>query len=257
MVTPEDPAARARRILAERTSGFLATPIVAESETCAMCRTPIESQYTLCYRCNSHTGASLDNADRLGFVVYAVADQQSGHMMRTYKGRAGMPVSNDAQVNVHLTLWLGLQHMHCAVKLAGGLPITHWASVPSLPPRPDRPTHPLDNMLSQLFPVSPPKAALTAGTATNPRGFTHDSFTAAPLPRPAHVLLIDDTWVTGGHTLSAANALKRAGAEQVSALVVARWLDPRYGPTRDFLTRRKHDLVFRLDACPWTGAACP
>lgn len=39
-----------------------------------------------------------------------------------------------------------------------------------------------------------------------------------------HVLLIDDTWTSGGHALSATLALRASGADQISVLVLARWL---------------------------------
>jgi orotate phosphoribosyltransferase len=70
------------------------------------------------------------------------------------------------------------------------------------------------------------------------------------------VLLIDDTWTTGGHAQSAVLALRKAGATRVSVLVVARWLKEDYGDNKKFiaeLANRDYDP----DICPWTGAACP
>jgi adenine/guanine phosphoribosyltransferase-like PRPP-binding protein len=55
------------------------------------------------------------------------------------------------------------------------------------------------------------------------------------MPPESHVLLIDDTWTTGGHAESAALALRKAGAAQVSALVVARWLKENYGDNKRFI----------------------
>ena len=45
------------------------------------------------------------------------------------------------------------------------------------------------------------------------------------------MLLIDDTWVSDGTTLSAVAALRASGILKVSVLALARWLDPGYGPT--------------------------
>ena len=43
------------------------------------------------------------------------------------------------------------------------------------------------------------------------------------------MLLIDDTWTSGGHAQSAALALRQAGATRISALIVARWLTDDLG----------------------------
>jgi adenine/guanine phosphoribosyltransferase-like PRPP-binding protein len=40
------------------------------------------------------------------------------------------------------------------------------------------------------------------------------------------VLLVDDTWVSGGSAQSAAAALKLAGARRVALVVIGRHVDP-------------------------------
>lgn len=76
-----------------------------------------------------------------------------------------------------------------------------------------------------------------------------------PLPKAAHVLLIDDTWTTGGHAQSAVLALRKAGASRVSLLVVARWLKEDYGNNKQFIASlRTRD--FNPGICPWTGGDC-
>ena len=57
-----------------------------------------------------------------------------------------------------------------------------------------------------------------------------DRFTSSP-PSGEHVLLIDDTWTTGGHVQSAAAALKAAGAGRVVAVVLGRHLNASYADT--------------------------
>jgi predicted amidophosphoribosyltransferase len=41
-----------------------------------------------------------------------------------------------------------------------------------------------------------------------------------------HLLIIDDTWTTGGHAQSLALSARAAGAGAVTIVVLARWLDP-------------------------------
>jgi adenine/guanine phosphoribosyltransferase-like PRPP-binding protein len=72
----------------------------------------------------------------------------------------------------------------------------------------------------------------------------------------ARVLVIDDTWATGGHAQSAALALRATGAARISLLVVARWLKEDYKDNKQFITDlRTRD--YNPAICPWTGAGCP
>ncbi len=73
-----------------------------------------------------------------------------------------------------------------------------------------------------------------------------------------HVVLLDDTWVTGGHTQGAAVRLRNAGAGRVTILVLARLLKTNYAPTAEFV--RRYDLPhppYTSTHCPVTGGACP
>jgi adenine/guanine phosphoribosyltransferase-like PRPP-binding protein len=78
----------------------------------------------------------------------------------------------------------------------------------------------------------------------------------APLPPGAHVLVIDDTWVGGGHAQSAVLAVRQAGASHVSVLVLARWLNEDYGSNARFLADLA-DSDYNPQQCPWTGDCCP
>jgi orotate phosphoribosyltransferase len=49
------------------------------------------------------------------------------------------------------------------------------------------------------------------------------------------VLLVDDTWVSGGSGQSAAAALKTAGARRVALVVLGRHVDPADPRTAEFL----------------------
>ena len=70
-----------------------------------------------------------------------------------------------------------------------------------------------------------------------------------------HVLVIDDTWTTGGHAQSAASAIRATGASAVTVIVLARWLSPGFGNTAAFIAARlksDYDPV----TCPLTGVRC-
>jgi hypothetical protein len=173
--------------------------------------------------------------------------------MRRLHDKARPPVAEHRMV-VGLLLRLALEsHTRCA-EILGGLPVTHWATVPSLPPKPY--AHPLRGLV--VIQAQGAEAPLVAAAgAQQPRAVSADHFTCTvPLPSGSHVLLIDDTWATGGHAQSAVLALREAGATRVSVLVVARWLKENYGDNKQFITdMRTRDFNTRV--CPWSGGNCP
>lgn len=230
--------------------GYLRNPVRAQRVTCADCLTPVSPAYKRCFACDGHR----DRAGLTGpiaFLTYAIAGQESGHLMRGYKARR--PVAEHRQV-VGLLLRIALAgHATCAATLAGR-PVTHWATIPSLPARPAE--HPLRGLVLGHAPGTE-VTLRAAARAEQPRAVNPGHFTCGDsLDAEAHVVLIDDTWTSGGHARSAALALRQAGAARISALIVARWLTDDYQGTRQFLADlRKRD--YDPTMCPWTSARCP
>jgi hypothetical protein len=236
--------------LVERAGGYLRNTVRIDGVTCAVCTTPTFG-YPRCFPCHRHTRSGEHLADAVGPLVYAVKGQQSAYMMRNYKG--GRPIA-EHRLTVTLLCLLAMRlHNRCAGILAHA-PVTHWSTVPSLPAKSGE--HPLHRVVSRIAPGE--EVPLLAATATpGPREVHSDHFRVpGDVPGDAHVLLLDDTWTRGGHAQSAALALRTAGAQRVSVLVVARWLNPDFGDTGDFIgehLRRDYDPGI----CPWTGGTCP
>lgn len=102
-----------------------------------------------------------------------------------------------------------------------------------------------------------PEIALEpAPTASFTRSVTPGLFVADPVPAGAHVVVVDDTWVSGGHAQSAVLAVRAAGAARVSVLALARWLDVSRTETAPHLSSLSGP-DFNPRQCPWTGSACP
>lgn len=239
--------------LAKAQLGYLRNTRRGLHETCQVCTAPIDDSYTVCYACSGHR-AHPGIADRVGAVAYAWYGHQSGRIMEGYKGRAGQAVRHN---DVSAVALLGLSaiglHTTCAELLAG-LPVTHWAVVPSLPRRDG--DHPLQRVVRAFAPgVALPLIAATE--ASTPRALSAAHFRADRVGKGSHVLILDDTWTTGGHAQSAALAVRAAGAQQVSILVLARWLKLGWPPTDAFLPSLMKGPDFDPAACPWTGDTCP
>ena len=245
MADPEA-VARLSAALVARAGGYLRNTVRQELITCAVCATPVTG-FRLCYQCQRRRGrAGL--ADATGFLAYAVAGRQSGYVMQGYKARP--PVAEHRTI-VSLLVLLGLaRHGECA---GTSVPLTHWATVPSLPAQPGE--HPLHAIVTRLAPGH--EVVLTAAEDVeyardlDPRHFR----AAAPLPAGAHVLLVDDTWARGGHAQSAVLALRTAGAARVSVLVAARWINEAFGANAAFLNGLA-DRDYDPAICPWTGDGC-
>jgi predicted amidophosphoribosyltransferase len=244
----QDAVPRLSAHLVDLAGGYLRNAVRRPGATCAHCSAPVDG-YEHCYSCKM-AQSRADLADTIAMLTYAVAGQQSGYVLRGYK--AAQPLQEHAAI-VSLLILLALSvHAGCPAALADS-PVTHWAAVPSLPARPGE--HSLHKIIKASAPGQEIRL-LAAERAWRPRAISPDHFRAGTsLADDSHVLLVDDTWATGGHAQSAALALKKAGASRVSLLVVARWLKPDFGDNERFL--RKLKIPYDPAVCPWTGTECP
>jgi hypothetical protein len=238
--------ARLRAALISAAGGYLRNPIRRKLVTCAVCTTPVAGRER-CYPC----GEGHQGADLVAPLTYAVAGRQSGYVMRAYK--AEPPVDEHHRI-VAMLVFLALSlHRDCPGSLLGR-PVTHWATVPSLPARPGE--HPLHRIAGSVLPAGE-VPLIAAAKVRDRRSMDAGHFRAASqIPHDSHVLLMDDTWTTGGHARSAALALRTAGAARVSVLVVARWLNADHGDNARFL-RGISENDYEPEICPWTGGNCP
>lgn len=141
-------------------------------------------------------------------------------------------------------------HWDCIAARAGSHP-DGWAYVPSLAGRPG--THPLAQIASRFMGKVPNVPVIANPVQDGARTFNAAHFTVPPT-NARHVLLLDDTWTTGGHLQSVSAALTAAGVQRVTGLAVARWLDPAWSTTKTFIDSLTADFDPAL--CPYTGAPC-
>lgn len=247
MVATSDSLATLRRWLITTGSAYLRNVQWIPGTTCRVCGGVPGVGYGICPKCYQREG-SPGLADKLGFITYAWPQHQTGHVMYGYK--APVPAPANRQMVATLLTYGVVAHWPCMAGPTGGLPDA-WATVPSLKARPG--LHPITEIARvplHAFPQVPVSPSPVLGSH---RGFLPENFTVAPTSAK-HVLLLDDTWASGGHVQSVAAALRGAGVERVTTLLVARWLDPTWADTQKIISGLKTD--FDPDVCPFTGIPC-
>jgi len=197
---------------------------------CRVCWAFVDADYETCYACG-HQPANLD------VVVPITYSEHLGQMhtaLRNYKDGATAEIRGYAAVRLAAILWRFLrQHENCVAAAAGVEAFDLVTVVPSSTP--DRDEHSAFRLVTET--VEPVRDRLQrtlrpTGEVTG-RDFDLHRFDATTDVSGCSVLLLDDTWVTGGHARSAASALRRAGAQKVASVVIGRHLRREYEPVSD------------------------
>lgn len=218
---------------------------------CEVCALPIEANYTVCVQCQSHRRSGLPVAERAGFLVYA--DEPSSQTYRVMRGYKETRTRIAFEPVVQALLAVGLRgHFVCATQLAGTEDYG-WAVVPST-----RGRTVLVDLVRGLTKAPASEIRVRLVGAEPDRVLSPDSWQIeARTSLPEHVVIIDDSWVSGASAQSLAVTLKQAGVDQVSMLSIARVLSPHWAPNRPFLKGVLPTLRYDWTICPWTRGACP
>jgi hypothetical protein len=224
----------------------------APNLTCRWCAAPTMGFQT-CRRCADHQRI-LGLADVVAPLVYAIAGTESGALLRDYKNHSSRTVRERRSNEVGCLVQSALSRHQVCLEAAVGMSITAWTTIPSLTCRPG--VHPFAAIAKEVGGVAD-DVLTSAPTTTCHRVVSPEKFVATRADAVAgrHVLVLDDIWTTGSNAQSAALALRRAGAAAVSVMVVGRWLNPSYPPTKAFLERYL-DSAFDPHLCPLSGRPC-
>lgn len=226
------------RLVAE-VGGYLRNVVREPHVTCAVCATPIKPAFDLCLRCWRDQQEFGDNlADLVVPIWYGIRGRQSGYLMHSYKDLEAPAKHNKTLLSVLLLAALDF-HGSCIERQLGH-DVDAWAFVPSL--RTDRTgEHPLHVVVKRAG-LTLPEVELLTNERADPgqRVTSADRFALAANShvRGRHVLLIEDTWTSGGNAQSAALTLRREGAASVTIVALARWLKPDESPTGEFVASR-------------------
>lgn len=202
---------------------------------CRTCLGPAGAGFARCYQCElalSEAGGLL--ADVVTPTGYAVRGGPLAEDLRRYKSdRAGAAEAVAAAGRLRERLAAFLAEQGPSVWTAAGMTKGPQAVavVPSGQGRPG--AHPLVSLVRSCISL-PFVQLVVAAPESHARGVNPGwvrvadrvESAGAPVRCDADVLVVDDTWVSGGSAQSTAAALKLAGARRVAVVVLGRHVNP-------------------------------
>ena len=220
---------------------------------CAICWRAVDPGYGLCYPCRiAHDGYGTRLAEVVVPIALAVKRQQLAHELWHYKYDPDATVRRRLETRLAAVLWRFLRQHEPHVAQAAGVPrFDVVTTVPGTRPRDD--VHPLVRMVGTLIGHTRARyqQLLTPGPDASVEGrailVSRFRVTQAMTGHPA-VLLVDDTWTTGGRAQSAAIALHDAGAARVAVVVLGRHFDRDFGSGETYYQQAK-TRKFTWDTC--------
>lgn len=239
----------------------------AKHHVCPTCGGPKRDSTSLCYSCTSlrqqaeALGVAHLMADRVRIANYAIKFDQMYRVMDGYK--RNRPESKEDYCET-LKYVLGdalVVHWSCLTHTSDGVMPSAWATIPSTTTseRYGQP-HPLNGLVSPMLNKTIPEVKLLANEqkhrAIATSTFSLDGSYSDETLR--HVLLIDDTWTSGGTAESASIMLKQSGAQRVTIYCLARIIDLDYCSRMigQSVSDGYKQLTYR-NGCPWDYDQCP
>jgi predicted amidophosphoribosyltransferase len=220
---------------------------------CSVCRTAAHPDFRLCFQCNTaRNDFRRGLADVVVPMALAVKREQLAHELWHYKYDVDPSVRAQLTMRLGAVLWrfLGQHEKHIAE--AAGVP--EFGIVTTVPgTRKREGDHPLERMVGTLVGQTKdryePLLALGQGGGAPSHMLAADRYRATRALRddPA-VLLIDDTWTTGGNAQSAVLALRAAGAAKVAIMVIGRHFDRGFRNCETYYQQAKA-VKFTWDSC--------
>lgn len=226
---------------------------------CTRCCGPKpDNPHSTCFSCGMEWG-SRDPVRGIFPLVYGGYNDQSRRLFYGYKSELIVSGASNAslirtelELNIAMLLVVGLEiHRGCIEERSAEL--TSIAAVPSSNGRDS-----LDRIVTAVAQtVDLPLLRISySGPKGGRRAFKPEWYAAERPTVGEHVLVVDDTWVSGSRPRSVAAAVTTAGAELVSVLTGARWLKDTWGPSRPFFDDSERQPPFDPLICPVSGGAC-
>lgn len=192
----------------------------AGPDVCATCHTFTGSTFDTCYPC----GHQPDHIDAMVPITYSEHLGQMHTALRNYKD-SPPPAQEYALPRLAAILWrFSAAHEACVAAATGVDGFDLVTAVPSSTPERDERRSNLRTMVGWCEPLKDRYRRVLRSTGDAPEGRAYDParYEASERLDGSAVLLIDDTWVSGGHAQSAAHSLLSAGATHIGMIVIGR-----------------------------------
>ena len=192
---------------------------------CRTCRGPTAVGLARCYQCDlARRQAGELLADAVAPIGYAVRGGPLAVDLWRYKSGGAGAAESGRRLREMLAAYLRDhgESLWTAAGMAAGPGAA--AVVPSGRGRPGG--HPLVGLVRSCVDVPLAGLAVAPGGAAHVRGVDPGWLRVEGRVAGLDVLVVDDTWVSGGSAQSAAVALKQAGARRVADLVIGRHVNP-------------------------------
>ncbi len=212
---------------------------------CDVCHGAANTGFTRCYSCDQTVDQVSEPIELVVPISLTPTEGQFYHVLKSYKNPWGTP-----QQRMQLAaLYSRVLHEHgTCIRAKAGM---DWDTVTIVPSSGARTgPHPLENVVSMAPAVGPlyrPLLARGAEAITHNQASDGGYQVTTPVAG-RRIVLVDDTFTTGGRVQSAASALQRAGATVVAAVVAGRIINPTYG-TSEALWAKQRAKAFRFDQC--------
>lgn len=248
--------------VASRVGGFL-TNTRRGNGFCEICTAPIDPHYDDCFQCGRMTVPRSELSDLVAPLAYGGHSPQSRILLYDYKrpynvGADFHPFRNREEQTLFALLVVGaVIHRPCLE--FGHATISALATVPSTKAGTSAPLVTLTEILAQLMGVPSIAVGYTGPAGDAARRFAPEHYHPRIDGSHAlgHVLLVDDTWVSGARAESTASALKRDGTGRVTTLTVGRWLKRGQPPSNYFFDHADSLPPYNPAVCPVTAGSCP
>lgn len=212
--------ANARLVVAPLLPELVPVPHTPQSGICDTCRSSATESFQRCRPCSD---ASILLPPPVLPVTMSIAGGVVHHHLRTYKDAFDGGARDQATNRLAALLALFLRaHRDCVGEfdVAVCVPSARRVAMRAVVDR-------LSSLQGRIV------DALADTSEANPRCADPDRFTVLDrsLVEGQRVLLVDDTFTTGGSLFSAAHTLRTAGATIVGPVVIGRHVNPDYPPS--------------------------
>ena len=195
---------------------------------CRVCWGFIDPEYDTCFKCGH------DQPDSLDVMVPITYSEHLGQIhlaLRNYKDGNSESIRRHDAIRLAAILWRFLSdHEACVARAADVDGFDLVTMVPSSNPERDKQS-PFAKLTGWIEPIKGRLHRTLEPTGrVEGRDFDVNRFRSVDDLPGRSVLLLDDTWATGGHAQSAAHVLAEAGAQKIALVVIGRHVRPEYEP---------------------------